>query len=151
MAIKKLQEELENMTRNGNISNYRIRVCSFCGVEYIGGTNSKQCAECFVKRTAIKGSNQTKKRRVKTVLSTREKDHCLFCKSKDHIDKNRKNNVSSNLMLLCPKCHRTIHSRVYNPLFASIFPVLVELRLSYSEIGKMFGMTRQNVYNILKR
>lgn len=44
---------------------------------------------------------------------------CFICKKIyfrleiHHIDKNRKNNVLKNLLIVCPKCHNKIHNNKF--------------------------------------
>ena len=49
-------------------------------------------------------------------------EECIFCGKKEnieihHIDKNRKNNNRKNLLKLCVRCHRLLHSRIYKILW----------------------------------
>jgi hypothetical protein len=135
---------------------YSIKKCIDCEIEYVGGTTSKRCLHCACDDRAkrIKTSISTKQR--ESFFASLKEKHCTFCRSLKqleihHIDKNVKNNDLSNLILLCANCHKKLHGKVYNPLFQRFFKVLVRERLTYEEIGNLFGTTRQNVYNILNK
>jgi hypothetical protein len=155
MNEKELQNELEmSIKRWGNW--FAIRECIKCNNKFVGGTTAQVCRDCYHRKMKEKSIRKAKNRRIKMLNLTKEKDHCFFCKKTDkldihHIDKDTKNNSKENLMLLCRGCHKKLHGRVYNPLLKRLFSTLIDERMSYHEIGKKFGTTRQNVYNILNK
>jgi hypothetical protein len=148
------QADLEKFReRWGN--NYHLKECTKCHLKFIAGTTSKYCRSCRTEDLVSKEAKYTKNKRDK-ILKSIKQDKCFFCGMGEkleihHIDKDRSNNDKKNLLLLCGKCHKKLHGRVYNPLFKRVFKVLADERLTYKEIGQMFSTTRQNVYGIMKK
>lgn len=89
---------------------------------------------------------------------------CVKCKSTSnlvvhHIDESRRlgieymNNDLSNLETLCRVCHAEVHGYVLsfkNPRY-NIIMELIAQGASYGDTAKYLGITRQRVYQIIKR
>jgi hypothetical protein len=101
---------------------YFNKVCIDCGIEYIGGTTSKRCPDCWEKdKKFYNKSKVIKADERKEILG--ENPHCYFCNNRDnleihHIDANRRNVERKNLIVLCTHCHRRLHTKIYNIIYS---------------------------------
>ena len=100
---------------------YNFKYCISCGIEYIGGTNSLRCPKCSRKtqEELIEKRMGNKRYMLKGKLPTR----CFFCGGeKDlevhHVDADSSNNQLKNLLVICIRCHRKLHSRIYNKIYS---------------------------------
>jgi len=119
-------EKKENIEGYGNTlgelgSYYNLRKCVDCGVKYYGGTNSKRCKDCGIKNNERRIMSRKYYKKIEYLKKL--PDNCIFCGSKKsleihHIDANPKNNDIKNLLRICCKCHRVLHSKIYNKIFS---------------------------------
>lgn len=96
-----------------NEGKYRI-FCKKCGYRFISMYYTKAfCPDCS-DMSSNKYTNRM--RRIRKGLSS--ESECYVCKAKSpkaklcihHIDRNIRNEENSNLVILCSKCHTTLHS-----------------------------------------
>ena len=89
-----------------------IRFCESCG-KIISGQHL--CITCHNKQQAKDDARDTTARQRKMCRDA-AKDYCEMCNTTDkrfeihHIDENPHNNLSENLINLCPKCHQGLHA-----------------------------------------
>ena len=106
------------MTRLSDIKGRGL--CKYCGKEFI--SNRRLAITCDDCKILVRGKSSIEKRLIERcgfsilkVLSSLG-DKCEICGYKHclemhHINKNRKDNSLSNLMMLCPNCHVLIHRK----------------------------------------
>ena len=88
--------------------------CQDCGKRVYRYSSAKFCFDC-VEKHQREGEKIRRMRKLKGF-----KEECLFCQNKmeeiHHADMNKDNNNSNNLIPLCRKCHRKIHSLIIKPI-----------------------------------
>ena len=65
-----------------------------------------------------------------------------------HINENNLDNSEDNLITLCRKCHAKRHEQIIER------PEIILLReknMTFEEIGKIFGLSRQRIHQIYKK
>lgn len=68
-----------------------------------------------------------------------------------HIDNDRENNITTNLVTLCVVCHMLEHHNSHNYLERK--KEILELYnhgISYQEIGSKYNISRQRIHQIIK-
>jgi hypothetical protein len=108
--------------KKGQFKKFRFdRICLDCGKK-LAGYKSKRCSICAVKERIKKfpmlsGTEAVAwKTGEKVYRKYFLKESCEDCGSKKnivvhHLDKNRKNNNTSNLKTVCTKCHFNIYHK----------------------------------------
>lgn len=111
-------------------------------------TAAQLCLDCL---TSSKYARKLKRKREGRVGV---KQYCIFCgKEQEHIhhlDLDRQNNNSENLISVCYKCHRIIHYLILKFVLKKIIQKLKENRFTVIEISKIIGFSRQRIYKIIK-
>lgn len=124
-------------------------VCSQCGKESKGHRARKYCWDCLSIRQ--KESKERIRERGRAAIG----DGCFFCGGRKehihHLDMNTKNNVKENLIPLCSPCHVKVHSVILRPFIKSMIFSLRKERYSVIKISTFIGITRQRIYQILKK
>ena len=88
--------------------------CQDCGKKVYRYPSAKFCFECIEKHQ----KEEEKIRRIRKRKGFGEK--CIFCGKKveeiHHADMNKNNDRKDNLIPLCRKCHKKIHSLILKPI-----------------------------------
>lgn len=94
-------------------------VCKICGNEFDG--NRRNCSYCSFHCANVGRKVNgliAYKKRVKEIEG--EYKQCIFCGNKNfqihHVDRNKENNNKENLIPVCLRCHRIIHSKIIKNL-----------------------------------
>lgn len=116
--------------------------CEFCGEPFYTKINSKNsfcsrdCYDLFRKDKKLENKNNYRDK-----IRNKYSNQCIICNSFDslrihHIDTNHRNNSEDNLILLCEKCHRMIHSGPKILIYKKI-NIYVDYELEYAKNGNI--------------
>lgn len=120
--FKTKQEAEEYKATYNYMSGYNIKNCELCSGYIVVGSNGKYCVHCSSDLSKERSKGGYTNRSVKRV----DKSECYFCGNRQtilleihHIDTDTRNNNYNNLVCLCKKCHRRLHSKIYSRLVKS--------------------------------
>lgn len=114
--------------------------CSKCGEEYARYEQKK-----FTCRACLNIAYPRTFYRNRAIVLERDGYKCQCCGDKErnavhHIDCNKKNNSTSNLITLCNQCHRYIHGKYTNEVLrrSNIYKLFPK-SFRWGQFGKRFG------------